>query len=381
MLRGSWLALVTSVLLALPATTASAQYGGYGGGYGGGYYGWGGWGATPVGDIARGMGAYAQGVGVYNVETAQARSINADTMMRWNSYMWASQNALNREHYTRMLAERERNKTMTDQILTRLRDNPTPADIERGDALNVILEQLSDPRIHSSALRMTRVPIKNTWIKEIPFHYASEAVTLSLHSMSSDDNWPTALRGDNFKAEREGFRKAIDAALEQDKEKDLTPETIQNVRKAIDRLRDKVETGIPKDSKDYIDAEHYLKALYGMAKMLENPVLDQVLASLEKYDGTTVADLLAFMQMFNLRFGSATTPRERGLYQNLWPLLDQQRDQIMNQMADKIKGAPPSSTAPTGIFHEMPWEHLVGRAGTPTPAPPAPDPKKNANPN
>jgi hypothetical protein len=372
MLRGFWLALCTAFLLALPGATASAQYGEYG--YGGGYYGWGGWGATPQGDIARGMGAYAQGLGVYNVNTAQARSINADTMMRWNSYMWASQNALNREHYERMISTRERNKKLTDEIATRIRDNPNASDIEHGDALNAILQQLSDPRIHSSALRMTKVPLKNAWIKEIPFHYASEAVTLSLHNLSTDDNLPLALRADTFKAEREGYRKAIDAALEQDKEKDLTPETIAAVRSAIDKLKDKVEATIPKDSKDYIDAEHYLKSLYGMARMLESPKIDQVLASLEKFDGTTVADLLAFMQMFNLRFAAANTPRERGLYESLYPLLDEQRDRIMEQLSGKTTTPPPAPNAPTGIFHEMPWEHLTPRADSATP-------KKNANPN
>jgi hypothetical protein len=361
MLRGYRLALGTAVLLALPVATASAQYyGGYGG-----YWGWGGWGATPQGDIARGMGAYAQGLGVYNVNTAQANSINADTMMRWNSYVWSSQNSLNREHYSRMLAERDRNKTLTDQIATRIRDNPTPIDIEKGDALNAILEQLSDPRIHSSALRMAKVPLKNEWIKEIPFHYASEAVTLSLHNLSMDEHSPLALKADTFKAEREAFRKAMVAALEQDKERDLMPETVKAIRTAVDNLHDKVESTIPKNSKDYIDAEHYLKSLYGMAKMLESPTIDKVLASLENYPGTaTVGDLLAFMQMFNLRFGEATTPRERGLYQSLYPLLDQERDEIMNQFAGKISDTPPAAgSTPTGIFHEVPWEHLVGPSG------------------
>jgi hypothetical protein len=359
MLRGFRLALGTAVLLALPGATASAQfYGGYGD-----YYGWGGWGATPQGDIARGLGAYAQGVGVYNLNTAQARSINADTMMRWNSYIWASQNSLNREHYARMVAKREQNKALTDQIATRIRDNPNQVDIEKGDALNAILEQLSDPRIHSSALRMSRVPIKNAWLKEIPFHYASEAVTLSLHQMTADDNLPLALRDDKFKPEREALRQALDAALEEDKERDLRPETIQAIRTAADKLKDKIELTIPKDSKDYIDAQHYLKGVYGMAKMLESPAIDKVLASLENWTGTaTVADLLAFMQMYNLRFGPSNTPRERALYQNMYPLLDEQRDQIMNQLANKVPANPPApGSPPTGIFHEMPWEHLTGR--------------------
>jgi hypothetical protein len=359
-----------AVLLALPATTASAQY--YGGYGGGGYYGWGGWGATPEGDIARGMGAYAQGVGVYNVTTAQANSINADTMMRWNSYLWSSQNSLNREHYQRMIHERERNKELLDQIATRIRENPNKGDIERGDALNSILEQLSDPRVHPSALRMARVPLNSKWIQEIPFHYASEAVTLSLHNMTSKDGWPLALRAEAFEPEREAYRRAIDSALEQDKEGEISPDTIRAVNDSVFRLKAKVETSIPKSSRDYVQAQNYLKSLAGMARMLSKPEIEQVLASLENYPGTTVADLLAFMQMFNLRFGAASTVRERAVYAGMYPLLDEQRDAILSKnRASEVPPAPTPGSPPTTIFHEMPWENLVGKT-----APADPKPKK-----
>jgi hypothetical protein len=357
MFRGIRLALGAALFLALPGATASAQYyGGYGG-----YWGWGGWGATPIGDIARGMGAYAEGVGVYNVTTAQAASINTDTMMRWNAAVWAAQNSLNREHYARLLAERARNKKLTDEIATRIRENPNPVDIERGDALNAILEQLSDPRIHPSALRMARVPLKNSWIKEIPFHYASEALTLSLHRITSKDNWPPVLSTDAFKPEREAYQKAIDAALEEDKERDLRPETIAAIEQAAEKIRQKVEDTIPQSSPDYIPAQNFLKTIFGVVKMLRKPEIDQVLAAVEKYPGTTVADLFAFMQMFNLRFGSANSVRERALYRDMYPLLDEQRDKILAQSAGRAQGEPPPPDHPGTIFHEMPWETLTGR--------------------
>ena len=40
--------------------------------------------------MARGMGVYAAGAGMYNEQTAQARSINANTTMRYNEYMYQS---------------------------------------------------------------------------------------------------------------------------------------------------------------------------------------------------------------------------------------------------------------------------------------------------
>ena len=52
-----------------------------------------------------------------------------------------------------------------------------------------------------------------------------------------DGQWPLALREDVFRPEREGLRKAIAAALEEDKEGNLDPDTIQAVQTAIDKLR------------------------------------------------------------------------------------------------------------------------------------------------
>ncbi len=84
------LILGAAALLAPPALEARSQYYPYGQGWGGG--GFGGWGGgdTIQGSVARGMGAFAAGAGVYNLDTAQANSINANTLMGINQYMYLS---------------------------------------------------------------------------------------------------------------------------------------------------------------------------------------------------------------------------------------------------------------------------------------------------
>ena len=88
MLRRLRWAAAAAVLLATGGV-ADAQLS-YPPGYGG--YGWGGWGGgahTAGGDQARGMGVFAAGAGTYNLNTAQARSINANTAMQWNQYIYS----------------------------------------------------------------------------------------------------------------------------------------------------------------------------------------------------------------------------------------------------------------------------------------------------
>src|SRR3954451_24588408 len=90
--------LATSILLTVPVAEARAQVGyGYYPGYGA--YGWGGWTGTVQGNIARGLGYFNMAVGAYNRQTAIANAINADTVMRWNQYVYLAQREANRRAY------------------------------------------------------------------------------------------------------------------------------------------------------------------------------------------------------------------------------------------------------------------------------------------
>src|SRR3954469_21839582 len=130
------LSLMTAAL-AVGGVSAHAQYGRYGG-----WGGWGGTGSTVQGSIASGMGNFAAGAGEYNVQTAQARSINAQTAMQFNDYMYQ----VNKRNASTELARRQQQQKnvneSADATSNRLRDNPEPRDIHTGDALNVVLTDL-----------------------------------------------------------------------------------------------------------------------------------------------------------------------------------------------------------------------------------------------
>src|SRR5258708_2683459 len=122
MVRRLSLALALAALVATTIGEARAQYyPGYGA------YGWGGWGgrSTVQGDIARGLGFYNIGAGIYNEDTAIADSINEDTVTRWNQYMWLSQQEANRREYLRMARRQQRENVTADAIQKRLLESPT----------------------------------------------------------------------------------------------------------------------------------------------------------------------------------------------------------------------------------------------------------------
>ena len=111
------IALAMAIALwATASPAARAQWGYYPRGYGG--CGWGGWGGgaeTPQGSMARGMGAYAAGAGYYNQQTAVARSINTDTAMRYNQYMYESNLEANRLHQAKLAGDKADNLAAYDK--------------------------------------------------------------------------------------------------------------------------------------------------------------------------------------------------------------------------------------------------------------------------
>ena len=187
-----------------------------------------------------------------------------------------------------------------------------------------LLDVLLNPASADSSLQQIKTPLRSDVIRDIPFEVASEGLTVCLDRMTMDDQWPLAVRGDAFRPEREAVRTAISAVLEEDKNGNLDPDTIQSVQTAIDQLRTKFEKDVPQDNPDYVTAHWSLKAMNGLTKMLYSPQMEKVLAELEDYQGTTLGDLLGFMQAFNLRFGSANSYRQKQIYLKLYPMLAEQ---------------------------------------------------------
>ena len=371
---------ITAALgLAIALSTATSEcraqwgYGMYPGGYGG--YGWGGWGAgsTVAGSVAQGLGMFNIGAGIYNEKTAVADSINTDTVMRWNQYVYESQKEATRQYYGRRDANIARNKDLYNAHMDRIHNNPTPRDIEQGDALNAILDQLADPRIPPSSIRNVDAPIDAQLVLQIPFVNASEAISISLAGLRDASKWPARLRDPRLEPERNDFDKLVAQARKEDEEGEIAPETLEQLRGVAGRIKSKL-TEMPLENKsEDIQAINFAKTIVAMTRMLDKPQVEQVLDELRKMDKTSLSNLVGFMRTFNLRFGPAETPQQRAAYATLYPEMDSVRDKLFADL--KLPEAPPSYKAqPHDFFSAMDDEQLHGKKPEKTPAPPAPQP-------
>ncbi len=380
MVRSIRLVLFGLALVATTAGNARSQYY-YPGGYGYGGWGFGGWDSTVQGSILRGMGAYAEAAGVYNYDSAVAGSINTDSYIRLNNYLYLSELEAQRRYAAHQAARMNLDRAHYQAYQSRLRDNPTKDDIDSGAALNVVLNQLTDPKVvggSGSSLRMADAKIPAASVRGIPFRDETDAITVSLDDLTDPKSWPAPLRSEEFKAEREAYQKAVDDALAEDKDGGtLKPETVARVRNAVSQLYTKVDQTIPKTQQpDHLQAMNYLKGLAGLSRMLERSNVDAVLAELEKIQNTTVGNLVAFMHAYNLRFDAAKTPKQVAVYRDLYPTMRAERDKILGKPTDTnndVSSAPPIDN-PTAVFHGFDPNHLYSNMRGTTPAPPKPNP-------
>lgn len=326
MLRCMRLAVGLILISSLAGGDARAQWGWEFGGWG-----WGGWGgvASPESAELHSAGFFAMGAGIYNLNTAQANAIDAQTAMKWNDYV-----AQITHESARLYAERRdqrlaRNRALYNARQQQLRDNPGRVDVENGNALNVAVEDLSDPRLGRSALRAANIPVSASLIAAVPFVYASERITLMLDDLRASVRWPEVFDDSRFAEDRKAFDDLVARIRGEANAGDVSPRLMREARGFVQGLRTKLDAAPLKDPDHQKQAQGFLTACTSLLGLLEKPNIRPALVELKKVQDTRVGNLLGFMHAYNLRFGAATTPGQRQAYNELFGILDRTRDQIL----------------------------------------------------
>jgi hypothetical protein len=295
-----------------------------GGGNGGGFTA-----SNPAGDLLRGQGIYLQGLGQYIALSAQADSMRLQSALALDQYMTDSVREDNRAKAEHRAAAKARKIETHEAILQRIREDPSYADLQKGDALNDLRDQLLGPGGTPSAHGAITVAIPGEAIRQIPFQYASAAATFSMERMLAREEWPVALRGEAFARNRVAYERAVDAALYLAVVGKTSKEAVEAMRVAVRDLQEKLEQTIRQGDHDlYNPARSYLKVLAETPRLFTIRPVERVLVDVERYHGTTVGDLVMFMNKHELRFGVARTEAERELYRHLYAGLIQQREAL-----------------------------------------------------
>src|SRR4051812_48921313 len=258
-------------------------------------YGWGGWGGggggavDPAAGYMAGLGSFARGQGAYELLDAKAQAINFETMQKWNQALRVRQQQLQKDKQ----AEEAKRRAERDARVERM-------ELEDGTTLNRLLMRIFD--FDPSAVRSSRAraPIGGSAIRDIPFEWNTEAITICIDEMTGRDALPEALRADAFAAEREALGEAVEAALKEDARGDVSPAATRRVNDAIARLRAKFVKLVPREDPDFAEADAYFSTMGSLSRLLHDPSMKKALAELDQVREVDVGELIGFMQTYNL---------------------------------------------------------------------------------
>lgn len=285
-------------------------------------------GSTFSGDVNRGQGILAGGMGQFRLDLAEAQAMQADTMMRVSEFLVASREEARERHAKRVKAERAFRNSLREQKDQRISKTPTETDIMNGDTLNRMVEDLADYRVPLSILRTSAVDLPVELIRASPYHYPAIGGVISIQRMSPElEDWPLALRGETAERPRQRYEEAIDSAFDKVYEGKLTLGDIKTILKAIDELRIEAKRTTPGTNQiAFYEVQVFLHQLETSAKSLQGAATSVAIKELDGFYGTSVYDLATFLQRFNLRFAAAKTPSERQTYRRLYDVLVEQRE-------------------------------------------------------
>ena len=220
---------------------------------------------------------------------------------------------------------------------------------------------------------MATTPIDSKLITDIPFRNASEAVTIILSQVKGATKWPPALDMTRFAEEKKTFEEVADQARKEDEEGEISPQTLAKAHALVSSLSPS-STAMPlADSRDNQAALRFVKTLAGLIRLLEKPDTQRSARPVAHGQDHVVGNLIGFMHVYNLRFGAATTPRQKIDLRAALPRARRgarprhQRGQA-RQHADQ-----PRPTQPRRATSSTRWTSMSSRAKTRRiPAPPNP---------
>jgi hypothetical protein len=330
-------------------------------------------GSTVQGDILRGQGQFLKGAAMYDLYSARGRAIDTQTAIiveKWNEEVY---NAYMRERaahiqYRRNAskAEEEQARRHAEEREKRLRTNPTDEDVIRGDALNALLLDLSNPAISSPAWRSAPVPLPDgISVRSLFFRFAPKlGDTTSLNSslialgrLDPEKGWPIFIPEETLGVERRAYEAAYRELLALCEKDKLTLGAVSNLDAALAALKAKVSRAVPADRNFRTEAVRFIADMRTSTQIFNASTINfaqEMIRDTHEYKAQTVGELLAFMRKYRLLFASAEgRPRDGEIYRRLYGALRQQKEKLNLPIVDTPSVSPQMANAVAELLNHL----------------------------
>lgn len=298
--------------------------------------------------VIRAQGAFLQGAGSYNLNTAKAESISVDTLIRWKQDLRkidVERRALREQQQAGKKQKIEDVKKRMAMREHELRVDPTAADVQNGQALNALLYDLTDPDISSNDwyTKVVQLP-KGMSVKDLIFRFvaangssnASKVLSRGAIALSRLDvkgeSWPTFMKNTGLEKECLAYESAYAKLREELLANKFEVKTLLALDRSLDALKVKVQTAVPKDRGFRDEAAKFVEELKDATRMFDAVTVDyarEILVDTKDQEATTVAELVSFMLKYRLQFGSAErSATGRVLYGQIYEAMRQQTQQF-----------------------------------------------------
>jgi uncharacterized protein (TIGR03067 family) len=331
-------------------------------------------GSTPQGDILRGEGVFLRGKGLYEYYSAKGRRIDAGTeimIRQWNMLVYDCYKRERARHiqYRKgqtVAQEAAARKRMAEKE-ERLRTSPTDEDVVSGEALNALLQDLSDPTINASAWRAASVTLPQAIsIRSLFFRFAprpgdKNAGTLSsnliaLGRLDPSRGWPIFIPQDKVGPECRAYEATHRTLLQQCEKDALKLEAVTTLDAALNALKARVSATVPVERNFRTTAVKYVTDMQAATKIFDASTIDfvqEMIRDTHDYNPETVAELLAFLRKYRLFFASAEgRPEDGDVYRALFRLLREQKEKLGLPVLppELVPGPPPEEVKFQGTW-------------------------------
>lgn len=223
-----------------------------------------------------------------------------------------------------------------------MRTNPTAQEIIRGEALNALLIDLSNPAITSSAWRLAQVSLPDGLsIRSLFFRFSPKlgdqtsklnSNLIALGRLDPEKGWPPFIPEDVLGPERHAYEAAYRDLLELCGQDKLTLAAVERLEAALAALKAKTETAVPTARSFRSEALRVIGDMKEATQIFDAKTIDfaqEMIRDTHDYNLQTVGELLAFMRKYRLLFASAEgRPGDGETNRQLYDLLRYQKEKL-----------------------------------------------------
>jgi hypothetical protein len=302
----------------------------------GGYYPY----YDPYGGYLRGAANLVNAYGQFMINNQQASLLQQQVIQ---SQVDTRNRIIQQRIYEDSITPKTEDVRMQDMLnkLRHSRNNPYPAEIWSGDALNSLATAIQSA--HRQKIYGPTVPVPEDALKHLNLNLPGKVnASLGILRDGGKLDWPLVLQEDGFKKDREKLDTLTPQAVLQASKGRVDAKTIKELTPAVERMQATLVGMVQDVAPDqYMDGKKFLRELAKSYKMLNEPEVSNYFGKWSPR-GKTVAELVDFITSNGLQIAPAS-PGDESYYTALYQSFLNYDSGISQLVA---RQTPPGSSSP-----------------------------------